>query len=189
MKSVVLIDVKRPDDVGVVEDGRGPRLALKAQQQGRVGGLSPGKELDRYQTSHDTVLAEEDVPHAAGADGLQQVILANAEAAPASLEDLVSLERSKQSIADQAVRQQGWVLGQRGTGVRRGKMNLQSSRIEHATFAQQLQKRVGRPRRHLKSLSRTTPTAVPARHRIGRKVVSEWTRSPGSRSPAKARVD
>ncbi len=79
-RAVVLADVVDGGDVGVVEDAGGFGLLLEAAQAIGVGGEGGGEDLDRDVAAEARVLGAVDLPHAAGADGGEDLVGAEAGA-------------------------------------------------------------------------------------------------------------
>ena len=80
--------------VGMIERGDGARLAIKPLQVRWVFRLRRGQHLDRNQPVHSQMFAQENAPHAAFADALQQaVFFAENKPVPAAKQQLLRLER------------------------------------------------------------------------------------------------
>ncbi len=78
--AVVLADVEDGRDVGVVEGAGGLRLQLETAQAVGVGGEGGGEDLDRDVAVQARVPGAVDLPHAAGADGGEDFVGAEAGA-------------------------------------------------------------------------------------------------------------
>ena len=79
-RAVVLADVVDGGDVGVVQDAGGLGLLLEAAQAIGVGGEGGGEDLDGDVAAEARVLGAVDLPHAAGADGGEDLVGAEAGA-------------------------------------------------------------------------------------------------------------
>ena len=105
---LVLVDVVGADDVGMVEGGDGAGLAVEALQRGGILGLGGRQHLDGHPAAHELVFAQVDAAHAAGAEAFQHLVLADGEALPLALEELLGLEVGQQAVADQQRRPADW---------------------------------------------------------------------------------
>ncbi len=114
---LVLIDVVGADDVGMVEGGDGLRFAVEAFERGGVLGLGGRQHLDGHAAAHQLVFAEINAAHAAGAEALQHLILADVETAPLAQEELFGLKGGEQAVAHHQPGQFAGVGWQR-TGLR-----------------------------------------------------------------------
>ena len=90
------------DDVGVVERRGGAGLAVEAIDVGLVEGLLGGQHLDRDAAPELRVFGEEHLPHAAGADLVEDAVRAEFEPAVLPLEDEPRLERGEDAGLDEA---------------------------------------------------------------------------------------
>jgi hypothetical protein len=104
----VAVGVVGGHDVGVVQLGDGADLAVEALHRAGVAGLAGRQQLDRDAAAHEGVLAEEDLPHAAGAEGPEDLVLAaEDEVAVAPGQELVGLEAGQKPLVDEGVGQVG----------------------------------------------------------------------------------
>ena len=68
VRGVTVHKVVHPDDVGVVEFGRGPGLAAEASHRHPVAGQFLGQDLDRDPPAEQGVVGLPDLAHATGVD-------------------------------------------------------------------------------------------------------------------------
>ncbi len=97
----VVVDVVGPDDVAVVQRGGGLGLAVEAGQIRRVFDAVLGQHLDGHAALHQHVLGQVDAAHPAGAQVVQQLVLAQEEALVAAFQQLVGLPAGEQPGLDQ----------------------------------------------------------------------------------------
>jgi hypothetical protein len=88
----------------VVEGRDGAGLAVEALQAGRIARLRRRQHLDRHPPPHQLVFAQEHLPHPAGPQLFQNLVLPDRETLPLALEELFGLEISQQSVADEQPR-------------------------------------------------------------------------------------
>ena len=102
MRFAVLIDVVSADDVRMVEFAGGSRLTIETLQgRGIVFEFVLRQNLERHVALHENLFAEIDRAHAAGADRLQQLVLAaQQKATPFPDENLFGLEDGQQAVTD-----------------------------------------------------------------------------------------
>ena len=101
VQPAVLVDVVGLDEVGMVQNAGRPRLAVKASQRRRVACLAGGQHLDGNPPADLHVLAQVHRAHAARAEAFENLVLADGEAAPLALEELLGLELRHQTGRDQ----------------------------------------------------------------------------------------
>ena len=130
MEVVVLVDVVGVNDVGVVHGGDGTGLPVEAFQRRRVGRLGGGQHLDRHPAAHELVLAQKHAAHAAGAEALQHLVLADGEAAPLALHELFGLEVGQEPFAHHQRCQLAWLARQCLAGAGRVEERLQACRLD-----------------------------------------------------------
>ena len=138
----------------MIEGGDGPRLAVEALQRGGIVGLGGGQHLDGHPAAHEFVLAEEDAAHAAGAEPLQHLVLADGEAPPFPEHELLGLEMRQQAFAApffRRVKPDRWAA----LGAEPLQVGVELLVVEHAALANQVQKFVDRRRRRHQPSSRT----------------------------------
>jgi hypothetical protein len=102
------------DDVGVVEGGDGAGLAVEALEGGGVFGAVRRQDLDGDLPAEGDVLAEVDGAHAALAEGREDLVRAEQEAAVPAGEELAGLEAREDAVGDQRL---GGLGGAEGQGV------------------------------------------------------------------------
>ena len=84
----------------LVDGGYGPGLAVEAAEARFVLCLGGGKYLHGNPAPHQLMLAQENGSHAAGAELLQHLVLAQAEAFVLSQQELFGLEIREQAVAN-----------------------------------------------------------------------------------------
>ena len=103
---VVVIDVVSADDIRMIEASDRAGFAIEAGERGRVFGLLDRQNLEGDLAAHGDVFAQEDLPHAAGAEAVEQAIfLADDEPAPAAGDQFLGLEVSEDAFLDEGIRQ------------------------------------------------------------------------------------
>ncbi len=105
MQLLVLVDVVGADDVGMIEGGDGAGFAVEAFQSGGIFGLGGGQHLDGHPAAHQLVLAQVDAAHAAGAEPLEHLVLADGEASPLPEKELLGLKQGEDPIAHELRRE------------------------------------------------------------------------------------
>src|SRR5438094_4093250 len=108
MELLILVDVVSVNDIGMVEGGDRPRLAVEALACRLVLGLGARQHLDGHPAPHELMLAQKDLPHPARTDPFEDLVFADRKAAPAALEDVLSLKIGQQTVPDKHTGQLGW---------------------------------------------------------------------------------
>ncbi len=140
---LILINVVCVDDVGMIEGGDGPRLAVEAFEGRLVVRLGGGQDFDGDPATHQLVLAQVNASHAAGAELFEDFVLANGEPSPFALHDLFGLKLREQAIAHEKTGH-ARRIGRKGLFVPElGQVLGEASFIRHAAFTDQLQKFLG----------------------------------------------
>src|SRR5262249_17947583 len=141
----VAIDIVDLDDVGMIEDRDGARLALEALDDPGVLRLGAGKHLQGDASLETDMLAQEDGAHAALGKAFEQFeFVADEEVSPLALKQLIGLEARQQSVADHRL---GEVLGRSGharSGAHLLQVVVQPFLIENAAFLAQVKEFVDR---------------------------------------------
>ena len=97
----LVVDVVCLHDVGMIERGDRPSFQKEAVQVGGIVNLGAGQNLDRHLTPHQGVFAQEHAAHSAGAEVLEQLVLAQEEPLVAPLHKLVVLPAGNQLFLHQ----------------------------------------------------------------------------------------
>ena len=92
---VVLVDVVGSNDVRMVEGRDRSRFAVEPFERRRILGLGRRQYLHGNLTAHELVFAEKHLAHAAGAEPLQHLVLADGEPLPFAEQKLFGLEESQ----------------------------------------------------------------------------------------------
>ncbi|SRR5258708_2419480 len=114
MELLVLVDVIGAYDVGVGEGGEGAGLAVKALQVRRVVSQGGRQYLDGDPPVRRFMLTQVDAAHTAGAETLKYLVLADSEAAPFALKDLLGLEDRQDTVTDKQVGDLGRLIWPHG---------------------------------------------------------------------------
>src|SRR5262249_29036463 len=138
MEAVVLVDVVRANDVGMIESGNRPCLTIEPLEAHRVGRLGCGEHLNGGSPPHDFVLAEIDASHAAGGNPFEDFVLSDGKSPPTSLEKILCLKERK----DAALEEEGGQLTRfgrkRAGGAKLFHASFEALHLDHAALPRQL---------------------------------------------------
>ena len=138
--SALRVHVVGADDVRMIEGGDGLGLAVEAGQGGGVVGLVGRQHLERDLPPQLEVLAQVDRPHAAGADAVEDEVLADDEPRPPAAHQVVGLERREEAVADQQGGQVARPVRQGGGPAQVGDVRGQPERVQRQALLNQVQK-------------------------------------------------
>src|SRR6266849_2669951 len=105
VKVLVLIDVVGADNIWMVQGCDSSSFAVKALQSGGIIRLRGRQDLHSGPAAHELVFTKKDAAHAPCADPFENLVITDSEAAPFTLEELLSLEMGDQSVPYQAFRE------------------------------------------------------------------------------------
>ena len=97
MGVALVVHVVGPHDIAVVERGGRLGLAVKAGEIRRVCHAILRQHLDRHATLHEHVLGQEHAAHAAGAQMIEQLVLAEEEPLVAAFQQPIGLPAGDQA--------------------------------------------------------------------------------------------
>ena len=109
--AAVLVGVDHADEVGVVHQGRGLRLAAEPLDRRAVAAEGRGQDLDGDLAAERAVPGLEDDPHPPRADPLEDQVVADDQAVGLALEDRPGLIRRDGAAGEQGPRQVGHAPG------------------------------------------------------------------------------
>ena len=159
MQLFVLIDVVGVNDVRMIEGGNGPGFPVEALQGGIIAGLGRRQHLDGDAAAHELVFAEVDRPHAAGAELFEHFVLADREASPLALQDLLGLELREDAVADEVAGHARGIAAHAAVGASFLQIIGQTPLVRDAALANEIEEFVRADRRS----HRLTLTARPPR--------------------------
>src|SRR5262249_30037351 len=139
MLLLLLADVEAAYDIGMIQRGAGASLPVEAFDDGRVLGQGLGQYLDG-EAVPVLVFAKVDGAHAARAEQVEDLVVAEREAEVFPLEEILSVKAGEQSIADQRVADGGGRAGQRAGIARRLQMGIEAAGVHHAALDDHAQK-------------------------------------------------
>src|SRR5262249_32909245 len=126
-----------------------------------VLGLGGGQHLDRDPAAHELVFTQIDAAHAARAEALQNLVLADAEPAVLALKNLFGLGVGQQAVAQQGASRLERVGRQRPGGAQPLQVGVEALFLQHAASADQVQEFLSRGRRrHQLPFADAAKTAV-----------------------------
>ena len=125
--------------LGWFEGGDGLGLAVEAGQGGGVVGLVGRQHLERDLPPQLEVFAEVDRPHAAGADAVEDEVLADEEFRPPAAHQVVGLERREEAVADQEGGQVARPARQSGGPAQVGDVAAQPRRVQRQALLNQFE--------------------------------------------------
>ncbi len=116
MDSPLVSQIVGPDDVRMVERGDGLPLEMEAGQIGRIGHAIFRQHFNGHQSLHEHVFGQIDVAHAAAAQMIEQLVIAEHEAAVSTFEQLVTLPGRQQLDANEELAAVGRIVQFAGRG-------------------------------------------------------------------------
>ncbi len=109
--AVSFVGIVGGDDIRMPQLGGRPHLAFEARHGSRVPHRLCRQHLQSHQSIHPAMLGLEDLAHAAGAELVEDRIVAQEQGLDLAVEDLMTLERREVACADELPSQLFSVLG------------------------------------------------------------------------------
>src|SRR5207302_9341788 len=109
--------------------------SVEALQCRGIIGPALGQDLDGGPAAHELVLAQVDAPHTARRDLLQHLVLADGEAPPASLQELLRLKARQDAVADEKTGDLTWLRRDRTASAQFIEIGAQAFLFHNAAFS------------------------------------------------------